>query len=100
MNRTLFAVTVDGTEYAVAVQHKLYEATAIVMVECLKHFRCLTHKEAVRLYTDSLKTVSRDALSIEGVMVKFHQDQFHDYDVLLTDVPTPSPAVIQEYWTY
>jgi hypothetical protein len=63
---TKFNVSLNNEQYVVAVNKSNFEALAVLLVECLKHFAQMSHKAAVDLYTTSTKQCRDNSFSIKN----------------------------------
>lgn len=96
---TIYRVFVDGEEKKVVHERDGYQATAIVLVECFKAFRGMSHKDAVRTYSKATKGVGNGTFGIDGEIDIFEigDGDASDPDLFIAD-DMPYMCDVQHYW--
>lgn len=99
IKQVLFNVEVDQTDHTMRVLYDSYsfDALAIVLIESLKAFKQMNHRDAVNLYSDSWKRSEPDSYGIKDVIKITDCDQsITEYDHTVDDTKLVD---IDEYWT-
>jgi hypothetical protein len=96
---TFFNVEVDGCNYSVKVDEDNYEGHAIVLIESLKAFAGMSHRQAVELYTKSWKSVRVDRFGIEKAGIWITEGRPVDIpDLEMQSTRTLSDDQFRAYW--
>lgn len=90
---THFVVKMGIDCYTVAVDAKDYMGTAIVLVECLKHYRGMEHMEAVMWYVNGTKELTEGHLVMDDVSVDVAETPSKFTDLIIF-----APTNTIEYW--
>lgn len=99
--QVLFNVTVNDKTNVVRVLFDVnqysFDALAIVLIESLKEFKQITHRDAVELYSNSWKRSEEDSFGIKDLIKITDCDQsITEYDFTFDDTKLVD---IDEYWT-
>ena len=90
---THFMVEYQQQTHTVSVDEDNYQALAIVMVEALVHYGDMTHIEAIKIYSNSLKTVKPKLLEIADVICVTTIEECKFTELLIFP-----PKCTIEYW--